>query len=79
MSSAIITSKGQITVPKSVRDALGVEAGDRLTFRTRDDGVIEIEPETLDLLSLCGTIQPAVRGVSVENMDAAIRTAGTRR
>ena len=33
-----MTSKGQITVPKPIRDALGVEAGAQMTFELHDDG-----------------------------------------
>lgn len=38
--SAKITSKGQITVPKEVREALGVSQGDRVVFETRKDGFV---------------------------------------
>ncbi len=79
MPSAVVTSKGQITIPKEVRDSLGLEPGSRLTFRMRDDGVVEVQPETLDVLSLCGIIKPKVRNVTIEQMNAAIRKAATRR
>ncbi len=36
---AKITSKGQITIPREVRQALGVRPGDRLLFETDDQGV----------------------------------------
>ena len=36
---AKITSKGQITIPREVRQALGVRPGDRLLFETDDHGV----------------------------------------
>ena len=32
MATAVLTSKGQVTIPKEVRQALGVETGDRLEF-----------------------------------------------
>jgi antitoxin PrlF len=73
-----VTSKGQITIPKAIRDALALETGDRVAFRLREDGVVEMEPETVDLLSLCGMIKPKVRGVSVEQMNQAIRSRGGR-
>ena len=38
--TATLTSKGQITLPKSVRQVLGVETGSKLTFEVRDDEVI---------------------------------------
>lgn len=51
---AKITSKGQVTVPKSVRDALGLRAGDELLFRVeRSRAVIAKTP---DFLALAGTV-----------------------
>lgn len=75
MESAKITSKGQITIPKAVRDSLGVHAGDRIHFLVREDGVVEMFPRTRDLLSLAGLLRPRVLGVSVEDMDAGIADA----
>ncbi len=43
MTTARITSKGQITIPKEVRDRLGVEAGDLLEFRFAE-GHLEVRP-----------------------------------
>ena len=63
-----ITSKGQITLPKAIRDKLGVKPGDRVTFREQTDGKIVVEAATVDLLSLCGIIKPKVRGVTIEDM-----------
>ena len=77
MSSSTVTSKGQITVPKAIRDALGVRPGDRLAFRTRDDGTVIVEAETVDVRALRGILKPKRKGVTVEAMNAAIRrTAG---
>jgi len=77
MSTATMTSKGQITIPKDVRETLGLEAGHRVSFEVRPDGVVEIHPENVDLLSLCGIFKPAVRGATLEDMGEAIR-AGAR-
>ncbi len=79
MSTATMTSKGQITIPKEVRETLGLQAGHRMSFEVRQDGVVELHPETVDLMSLCGIIKPAVRGVTLEDMDEAIRSAATRK
>jgi AbrB family looped-hinge helix DNA binding protein len=75
---ATLTSKGQITIPKEVRSHLALETGDRIAFLIRDDGVVEIQPETVDLRSLVGIIKPKVRGVTVEDMKETIRKAGSR-
>lgn len=41
--SAIVTAKGQVTIPKSIRDYLGIVPGSRVDFRRNDDGQIVIE------------------------------------
>lgn len=58
--AAKVTSKGQVTVPKAVRDALGIKEGDELVFRV--DGDRAVLARTPDFLSLAGTIQvPSAR------------------
>lgn len=44
MDDAKVTSKGQITVPKAVRDRLGIRTGDYLRFTMEDDGTVTVEP-----------------------------------
>ena len=39
---ATVTAKGQITIPKAVRDALGVKPGSKVDFKALDDGHIAI-------------------------------------
>jgi antitoxin PrlF len=78
MPSATITSKGQITLPKEIRERLHVGPGDRVAFRERPDGSVVVEPETIDLLSLRGILKPKKRGISVEEMNEAIRRAASR-
>jgi AbrB family looped-hinge helix DNA binding protein len=40
VDNAKVMAKGQITLPKDIRDALGVKSGDRVTFISRDNQVI---------------------------------------
>jgi antitoxin PrlF len=77
MSTAKLTTKGQITIPKPIREALGVDAGDRVVFLVREDGVVEMRPRTRDLLSLAGMLTPLRRGISVEEMELAVAEAAT--
>lgn len=42
MSSATVTSKGQITIPADIREAFGIEPGDKLEFVPRDGGGLDI-------------------------------------
>ena len=58
--AAKMSSKGQITVPKAVRDALGIGEGDHVVFRV--EGNRAVLARTPDFLSLAGTIEvPAAR------------------
>jgi len=79
MPKATITSKGQITIPKEVRKALALAPGHRVSFLVREDGVVEMRPETVDLMSLFGAIKPRLKGVSVEDMDDAVRRSAARK
>ena len=59
-TAARVTSKGQVTVPKAVREALGIEAGDEVVFRV--EGNRAVLARTADFLSLAGTVKvPAAR------------------
>lgn len=73
MPSAAVTSKSQITLPKEVRDKLGVKPGDRVAFREDGQGRFVVEAETVDLQSLYGALKPRKRGVTIEAMNEVIR------
>ncbi len=42
--STTITTKGQVTIPKAMRDHLGLGAGDRVDFAYADDGSVRVQP-----------------------------------
>ena len=44
-ADATVTSKGQVTIPKEIRDRLGLEAGQEIEFHIRDDGSVEVRPK----------------------------------
>ena len=56
---AKVTSKGQVTIPKSVREALGLQQGDGLLFRVHDTRAVIAK--TPDFLDLAGSV-PAPKG-----------------
>lgn len=59
-AAARVTSKGQVTVPKAVRDALGIKKGDEVVFRV--EGNRAVLARTPDFLSLADTVRvPAAR------------------
>ena len=75
--NSILTSEGQLTVPKEIRDRAGFESGDRVKFRVRKDGVVELERDNaVDVMSLFGILKPAVKGVTIEDMNETIRLKG---
>ena len=53
--AARVTSKGQVTVPKAVRDALGITEGDEVVFRV--EGNRAVLARTPDFLALAGTVR----------------------
>jgi antitoxin PrlF len=78
MAKATLTSKGQITIPKEIRDHLGLSAGDRLDFQIAEGGAVLVEPETVDMRSLRSILKPG-RKVSLAEMDRAIRRGASGR
>jgi len=78
MATATITSKGQTTIPKSVRQRLRLKAGDRVEFVLRDDGTALMVPATVRVAELEGILSPPRKPVTVAAMNAAIRQRGGR-
>lgn len=76
MTTATITSKGQITIPASVRTALGLQTGDRVEFVQVDHGQFAIIAATLPVTSLKGLIRKPKQSVSIEQMNAVIAEYG---
>jgi len=79
MPTATLTTKGQITIPKEIRDHLGVDAGDRLSFEVKEGGEVIVHPETTDLRSLRGVLRRKGQAVTLAKMDEAIRRGVSRR
>jgi AbrB family looped-hinge helix DNA binding protein len=71
--SATITSKGQTTIPKSVRERLNLKPGDRIEFVVQDDGTATIIPATLTLRQLRTLIPHPPRTLTLEEIDQTIR------
>jgi len=73
MPTATVTSKGQVTIPKAVRDLMHIDAGDQIDFVVTDRGDVLVRSVSLDVRELRGLLKRRRRrSVSVEEMNAAI-------
>ena len=72
MAQATMTTKGQMTIPKEVRDKLGLKAGDRVDIQVQGDGTARMVPKTVSLRSLSGMLKWRGPTVTIKEMDAAI-------
>ena len=66
MPASKLTKKGQLTVPKAIRDRLGLHRGDRVEFRVTAEGQVVLEPSTVELRDLRGVLKGPTRRVTVE-------------
>lgn len=74
MALATLTSKGQVTIPKVVRDSLNIKSGDKIEFVITESKEALIRPTTMNVDDVFGKLHNTKRKpVSVEKMDAAIK------
>ena len=74
------TSKGQTTIPKQIRDALGIKDGTALRWEL-EDGVLKVTAKTLNIADFAGILGKPPSGVhlTVEEMNDAIGVAVSER
>ena len=73
---ATVTSKGQMTLPKAVRDQLGIVTGDQLDVSVEGKRIVLI-PKTLHLSDIYSILPARKRTVSLNEMEEAIERAAT--
>ena len=76
MTTATLTSKGQITIPAAVREALGVDAGDRVEFVEIAPGRYEFIAATRSVADMKGMFGKSRKTVSIKEMNAVIARRG---
>lgn len=76
MALATLTSKGQVTIPKSVRESLQLHSGDKIEISVTGNGEAIIRPISKTVDEVFGRLHKACKAdrktVSVEEMDEAI-------
>lgn len=77
MSAAKLTSKGQITIPKDIRQHLKINQGDKVEFYVGDNGMVIISPVRSDVRKLKGIVPKPDKPVSIEDMNSAIIAGAT--
>lgn len=55
-TDAILTSKGQTTIPKEIRDSLGMKSGDRMTFTLMPDATVVMRLKNKSVTELAGKL-----------------------
>ena len=55
-NDATLTSKGQTTIPKEIRDSLSMKAGDRMTFTLMPDGTVVMRVKSKSVTELAGML-----------------------
>jgi antitoxin PrlF len=74
MQQTTLTSKGQVTIPKNIRDFIGLHTGDKIEFVITEKNEVLLKPITKKVDEVFGMLYRSGRNaVSVEEMDAAIR------
>ena len=77
---ATVTDKGQVTVPKAIRDRTGITPGSRLDFELQADGRLLVRVLARGADSLFGLVHtPGIKPRSLEAMDQGIAAAVTAR
>ena len=65
-----ITSEGQVTVPKEIRERLRLKSGDKMALTLLSDGTVIMRPKTRRLPDLSGLLTPPGQvGVAIKHMD----------
>ena len=61
--------KGQVTIPRAVRERLGLQAGDKIAWSLLSNGTVVVRPQTRRLTDLVGMLsRPGQPAVSTESM-----------
>lgn len=57
MTDSTLTSKGQTTIPKEIRDSLGLQPGQRMTFTLMPDGTVLMRAKNKSIMDAAGRLR----------------------
>jgi AbrB family looped-hinge helix DNA binding protein len=77
MSYSTLTRKGQVTIPKPLRDQLGLHLGDRISFHLRGKEIV-LKPVQRTILDLEGSVPPRQRPESFDDIRSQVAAARSR-
>lgn len=79
MPTSKLSTRGQIVIPKAVRELLDLRTGDQVDFVVRDNGEVVLRPAVLDVRELRGLLRrEGADPVAIEEMDRVIRQRARR-
>lgn len=74
MSSTTVTTKGQVTIPKEIREHLNLDTGSKVEFVIDEQGIVKLLPLNVPIQSLSGILyRPGMNTATLEEMEAAIK------
>jgi AbrB family looped-hinge helix DNA binding protein len=73
MATATITSKGQVTIPKKIREKLGLKPGDKISFEVNEKGKLDVSTKTHSIMDTAGILhRPGQKAKSIEEMNEGV-------
>ena len=78
MKTSPLTVKGQVTLPKELRDRFRLRPGDRVALEPEADG-IKVRPVRRSILDWAGTLRPPEPGLSDDEIRQRVRNRRARR
>ncbi len=74
MPTATLTSKGQVTIPKKIRDKLNLKPGDKINFDIETGGEVKLSTSGRSLSERAGALKnPKIKPASTEDMEKSVR------
>ena len=80
MPSSTLTSKGQTTIPREIRERLRIRPGDRLDFVAHDDGTVTLHARNRHVSELAGLLyRPGRKPATIRDMHDAVTDGAVER